>query len=75
MIRCAALLLLAATATAQPLPQPKIGTCPSGYHESGGYCTPMRHDTAAAIAKGSRQCPAGWAQSGSYCVEMRPPRR
>jgi hypothetical protein len=32
-------LLLATTAAiAEPLPQPKAGQCPAGYHESGGYC-------------------------------------
>jgi hypothetical protein len=27
-------------AHAAPLPQPKVGQCPSGYRESGGYCAP-----------------------------------
>jgi hypothetical protein len=36
----AALTLLAATAQAEPLPQPKVGQCPAGYRESGGYCAP-----------------------------------
>jgi hypothetical protein len=37
MIRLATFLLLAATTTAaaQPLPQPKVGVCPSGYMQSG----------------------------------------
>ena len=39
-------LLLITNAVAQPLPQPKVGTCPSGYRESGGYCAP----TVVAIA-------------------------
>jgi len=67
------LVLLAslATATAQPLPQPKVGTCPAGYSQSGGFCAPMRKDSPAAIPKGSGQCPSGWMQSGAYCVEMR----
>jgi hypothetical protein len=56
---------------AQPLPQPKVGQCPSGYTESGGYCTPMRRDAPAAVPKGRGQCPSNWTQSGAYCVEMR----
>jgi hypothetical protein len=71
------LTLLASTTTAgaQALPQPKIGSCPSGYMQSGSFCAPMRKDSPAAIPKGSGQCPSGWMQSGAYCVEMRPPRR
>jgi len=51
MIRLAALLLLAsaATALAQPLPQPKVGSCPSGYSQSGSFCAPVRKDSPAAI--------------------------
>jgi hypothetical protein len=33
--------------------QPKVGSCPSGYSESGGFCAPMRRDALAAIPKGS----------------------
>jgi hypothetical protein len=69
------LTMLASTAAgAQALPQPKVGACPSGYAQSGGYCAPMRKDAPAAIPKGSGQCPSGWMQSGAYCVEMRAPR-
>ena len=67
------LLLLGwlATASAQPLPQPTVGACPSGYMQSGSFCAPMRRDAPAAIPKGSGQCPSGWMQSGSYCLETR----
>jgi hypothetical protein len=67
------IILLASitAASAQPLPQPKVGSCPSGYHESGGFCAPMRRDAPAAIPKGSGQCPSGWMQSGAYCLDMR----
>jgi hypothetical protein len=67
------LVLLASitAASAQPLPQPKVGQCPSGYAQSGGFCAPMRSNAPAAIPKGSGQCPSGWMQSGSYCLEMR----
>jgi hypothetical protein len=64
------LLAFASTASAQPLPQPKVGQCPSGYAQSGGFCAPMRSDAPAAIPK-QGQCPSGWMQSGSYCLEMR----
>ena len=53
--------LTPALALAQPLPQPKVGQCPSGYRESGGYCAPTS-DRAAIPKRG--QCPSGWAQSG-----------
>jgi hypothetical protein len=61
-------------AAAQPMPQPKIGSCPSGYYESGGYCAPMKRDAPAAIPK-TGQCPSNWMQSGAYCIEMRQPAR
>ena len=35
----AALLAFVSPAAAQPVP--KVGTCPSGYHPSGGYCAPV----------------------------------
>jgi hypothetical protein len=64
------LLASVALAHAAPLPQPKVGQCPSGYAQSGGFCNPMRSDAPAAIPK-QGQCPSGWMQSGAYCVEMR----
>jgi len=56
------LILLAsvATASAQALPVPKVGSCPSGYPESGGFCAPMRRDA---------RCPSSRMQSASYCLE------
>jgi hypothetical protein len=63
-----AILLSLLLAAAMPLP--KRGTCPSGYFQSGAYCTPMTDKAPRAISKvGS--CPSGWAQSGSYCIENR----
>ncbi len=64
------LAILVMSADAQPLPQPKVGQCPSGYRESGGYCAPMSARAPAAIPK-TGQCPSGWFQSGAYCLEMR----
>jgi hypothetical protein len=48
-------LVLTGVVRAEPLPQPKIGSCPSGYRESGGYCAPTSDRTpdsscGAAIA-------------------------
>jgi hypothetical protein len=57
-------------AAAEPLPQPKVGQCPSGYTESGGYCAPTSDRALAAVPKRGR-CPSNWTQSGAYCVEMR----
>jgi hypothetical protein len=64
-----ALLLLAPSdrAAAQPLPQPKIGQCPSGYTQSGGFCAPMVGTDRNATPK-TGQCPANWVQSGAYCL-------
>jgi hypothetical protein len=66
------LILLVATiaAAASPLPQPKVGQCPSGYRESGGYCAPTSPRVPAAVPK-TGQCQSGWMQSGAYCVEMK----
>jgi hypothetical protein len=67
----ASLLLLGTTsAAAQPTPVPKVGPCPSGYRESGGFCAPMSDRAPAAIVKAG-SCPSGWMQSGAYCIEMR----
>lgn len=51
-------LLSAMPAAAEPLPQPKIGQCPSGYRESGGYCAPTSGSAPDAIQKRG-QCPSG----------------
>jgi hypothetical protein len=48
----------------------KIGACPSGYRDSGGYCTPTSDRAPAAVPK-REECPSNWVQSGAYCVEMR----
>jgi hypothetical protein len=74
----AALMLLAAIVVivlighvrAEPLPQPRVGQCPSGYRESGGYCAPMNDKAPAAIPKVG-QCPSGFVQSGNYCRDTR----
>jgi hypothetical protein len=63
------LMMCTTTALAQQ-PVPKVGQCPSGYRESGGYCAPMSDKAPAAIIK-QGQCPSGWMQSGSYCIQTR----
>ena len=67
-----ATVVFTASAVAQPLPLPKTGSCPSGYTESGGFCSPMRRDAPVAVPKVG-QCPSNWTQSGAYCIEMRRP--
>jgi hypothetical protein len=49
--------------SAQPPPPPKVGQCPSGYRESGGYCAPTSDRAPDAVPKRG-QCPSGWTQSG-----------
>jgi hypothetical protein len=65
------LVLFVSTATAQPLPLQKQGPCPSGYRESGGYCSPTSSRAPVAIPKERGQCPSGFMQSGNYCIEMK----
>jgi hypothetical protein len=59
-----AMLVLALLAA---LPVLKVGFCPAGYSESGGYCAPMTDKARPAIPKHG-QCPANWTTSGSYCL-------
>jgi hypothetical protein len=51
-------------------PIPKVGACPSGYRDSGGYCAPLSDRSAPAIVK-QGNCPSGWMQSGAYCIRIR----
>ena len=61
-------MLLLLLASAALLPVPKVGSCPSGYAESGGFCVPMSQTQRPANAKGRGQCPANWTSSGAYCL-------
>jgi hypothetical protein len=64
------LLASIALAHAAPLPQKKVGSCPSGYAQSGGFCAPTSDRAPAAVPKVG-QCPSGWVQSGAYCLDAR----
>jgi hypothetical protein len=56
------MLVLIGHVRAEPLPQSKVGKCPSGYRESEGYCAPLNDRAPAAVPKiGS--CPSGWTQA------------
>ena len=56
---------LAQAPVAQPLA--KQGSCPSGYHSSGNYCTPSSANARVALPHvGS--CPSGYHTSGGYCL-------
>jgi hypothetical protein len=47
-----AIIVTAAPATAQQaMPLPKVGPCPSGYTESGGFCAPTSDRAPVAIPK------------------------
>jgi len=41
------MLVLIGHVRAEPLPQPKLGQCPSGYRESEGSCAPLNEVLAA----------------------------
>ena len=60
-------MTVASNATHAQQPLSKVGSCPSGYHTSGNYCTPSSANAKPAIAKvGS--CPSGYHTSGNYCL-------
>ena len=61
-----ALVLLPLHGHAQQ-PLNKVGSCPSGYHTSGNYCTPSSASTKPAITKVG-PCPSGYHTSGNYCL-------
>jgi len=75
MIRPAIVLLAAtalpAVAFAQvATPLPKVGQCPSGYTQSGGYCSPTSDRAPVAVPKVG-QCLSGFVQSGAYCRDTK----
>jgi hypothetical protein len=75
MTRIAITIIAVAASTvaaAEPLPVPKVGTCPPGYRESGGYCAAISPRSLDAVPKRG-QCPSGSASGASYCTRM-PPR-
>ena len=56
------LAVFAATAAMAQAPVQKVGSCPSGYHQSSNYCIPSSSSAAPALPKvGS--CPSGYHQS------------
>ena len=66
---CAAMILGAASAHAEPLPWAKPpGSCPHGYFTSGGYCAPSQ-GAQTAIPKSRGNCPWGWTSSGDFCLK------
>jgi len=66
-IAVSGLLFVATAAHAlQPQPLPKRGSCPSGYSQSGNYCSPGSSARYAVPKVGS--CPNGYSQSGGYCL-------
>jgi hypothetical protein len=72
MLPITLLVLLPTSATAQPLPLPKTGVCPSGYTSEASYCMPISPRAPVAIPKAG-ECPSGYVQFGPhYCVEVRP---
>jgi hypothetical protein len=63
--------VLSTVAQAQPLPVPKVGQCPSGYTDSGGYCAPTSDRAPAAVPRVG-QCPSGFVQCGGL-LSRHPP--
>jgi hypothetical protein len=60
-----ALSSLATSSSAQAQAVPKVGTCPSGYHTSGGACAPNSQERGArpAVAKIGSSLPATTLQA------------
>jgi hypothetical protein len=58
---CAAIILGAASARAEPLPKPPGpgGSCPHGYFTSNGYCVPSQGAQTAIPKSRSGNCPWG----------------
>ena len=47
----------------------RLGTCPSGYHASGGACLPTsRTMPPAPVLPKIGACPSGYRTSGDYCL-------
>ena len=64
--------MFVASAMAQQQSLPRVGSCPSGYIDSGNYCMPLSTTTRRAIVKESEHCPPWSRPSGSsYCLEHR----
>ena len=61
------LLVTTVTASADPLPMVKTGSCPAGWYSGALYCVPMVGTKRDAVPKVG-QCPSGWITSGSYCL-------
>jgi hypothetical protein len=70
MTRAVVVVLLASTVTAsaEPLPVRKVGSCPAGYASGADWCKPMAGTKRDAIVKAGSQCPANWITSGAYCL-------
>lgn len=49
-----------------PIPLPKVGACPAGYHPDGQMCVPRPEAMPAVLKNGP--CPSGWHSDGNYCV-------
>jgi hypothetical protein len=67
-----AALMLAASAQADPLPQPRLsargGSCPHGYFTSGSFCVPSKGAQDALPKPPNGTCPWGWTSTGSFCL-------
>ena len=51
---------------------PRVGTCPTDYHASGGACVPNSTSrTAPPALPKLGSCPSGYRTSGDYCLGYR----
>ena len=66
----AAIAATLAVADAEPLPQPKVGTCPERLPRERRLLRPDEREVAGGGAQDG-QCPSGFMQSGNYCIDTR----
>ena len=65
------LALATTVAAAEPLPIPRVGSCPFGYRPAGNYCVALDPNAAPAVSAppNNGPCPYGMARQGGYRIK------